>query len=184
MVINATFNNISGISWWSVLLVEKTGENHRLVASHWQSFITYCWGTDVGSLRVSAIDNNGVKTSLWYASDEQEDGWLLSCVPINKESSVILEFEVTQGSDSDSFIAVDNITVSCEPFGRSKILPLLKVPSVPPVNFQNLPAVKKIKYKQILTYILRSIFLEIPHLELLRWRKTQRDTNGKGESHI
>ena len=42
MVINATFNNISGISWWSVLLVEKTGENHRLVASHWQSFITYC----------------------------------------------------------------------------------------------------------------------------------------------
>ena len=23
---NATFNNISGISWWSVLLVEETGE--------------------------------------------------------------------------------------------------------------------------------------------------------------
>jgi hypothetical protein len=32
MVINATFNNISVISWWSVLLVEKTrgpGENHQ-----------------------------------------------------------------------------------------------------------------------------------------------------------
>ena len=32
MVFNATFNNISAISWWSVLLVEKTvvpGENHR-----------------------------------------------------------------------------------------------------------------------------------------------------------
>jgi hypothetical protein len=77
-------------------------------------FYSYFGGTDVRSLRVSAIDNNGVKTSLWYASDEQEDGWLLSCVPINKESSVILEFEVTQGSDSDSFIAVDNITVSDE----------------------------------------------------------------------
>ena len=33
MVLNATFNNISGISWRSVLLVEETGvpgENHRL----------------------------------------------------------------------------------------------------------------------------------------------------------
>ena len=34
MVFNATFNNISIISWWSVLLVEETGvprENHRPV---------------------------------------------------------------------------------------------------------------------------------------------------------
>ena len=42
------------------------------------------------------------------------------------------------------------------------------------------PPNKKIKYNKILTYILRSIFLEIPHLELLRWWKTPRDTNGKG----
>ena len=37
MVFNATFNNISVISWWSVVLVEETGipgENHRLIASH------------------------------------------------------------------------------------------------------------------------------------------------------
>ena len=37
MVFNATFNNISAISWRSVLLVEETGgpgENHRPVASH------------------------------------------------------------------------------------------------------------------------------------------------------
>jgi uncharacterized lipoprotein YajG len=36
MVFNATFNNISVISWRSVLLVEETGpgENHRPVASH------------------------------------------------------------------------------------------------------------------------------------------------------
>jgi hypothetical protein len=40
MVFNATFNNNSVIAWWSVLLVEKTGgpgENHRPVASHWQT---------------------------------------------------------------------------------------------------------------------------------------------------
>jgi hypothetical protein len=39
-VFNVTFNNISGISWRSVLLVEETGvpgENHRHVASHWQN---------------------------------------------------------------------------------------------------------------------------------------------------
>jgi hypothetical protein len=40
MVFNSTFNNISAISWRSVLLVEKIGvpkENHRPVGSHWQS---------------------------------------------------------------------------------------------------------------------------------------------------
>jgi len=26
MVFNATFNNVSAISWWSVLLVEETGK--------------------------------------------------------------------------------------------------------------------------------------------------------------
>jgi uncharacterized protein (UPF0262 family) len=31
MVFNATFNNISVISWRSVLLVEKTGVNHRQI---------------------------------------------------------------------------------------------------------------------------------------------------------
>ena len=36
MVFNVTFNNISVISWWSVLLVEEArvpGENHRPAAS-------------------------------------------------------------------------------------------------------------------------------------------------------
>jgi hypothetical protein len=39
MVFNATFNNISVISWRSVVLVVQIGgpgENHRPVASHWQ----------------------------------------------------------------------------------------------------------------------------------------------------
>ena len=40
MVFNATFYNISVISWWSALLVEETrvpGENHRPDASHRQT---------------------------------------------------------------------------------------------------------------------------------------------------
>ena len=39
-VLNAIFSNISVISWRSALLVEETGgpgENHRPVASHWQT---------------------------------------------------------------------------------------------------------------------------------------------------
>ena len=39
MVFSATFNNISAILLWSILLVEETrgpGENHRPAASHWQ----------------------------------------------------------------------------------------------------------------------------------------------------
>ena len=44
MAINTTFNNLSSISWWSVLLVEETGvhgENNRPAASHWQT-LQYC----------------------------------------------------------------------------------------------------------------------------------------------
>ena len=40
MVFNATYNNISAISWQSVLLVQETGvpkENPRPVANHWQT---------------------------------------------------------------------------------------------------------------------------------------------------
>ena len=40
MVFNATFNNISVLPWWSVLLMEKTGEpgeNLRPVVSHSQT---------------------------------------------------------------------------------------------------------------------------------------------------
>ena len=33
-VFNATFNNISVISWRSVLMVKETGENHIPTASH------------------------------------------------------------------------------------------------------------------------------------------------------
>jgi hypothetical protein len=45
IVFNATFNNISVISWQSVLLVEETrvpGENHRLQAIKSFTQITRC----------------------------------------------------------------------------------------------------------------------------------------------
>ena len=66
MVLNATFNNISIISWRSVLLVDETGI-HRSVASHWQTFITYyCientspWtGFELTTLVVLGIDCKG-----------------------------------------------------------------------------------------------------------------------------
>jgi hypothetical protein len=38
MVFNATFNNISIITWRSVLLMERTGENHRPATSYWQIY--------------------------------------------------------------------------------------------------------------------------------------------------
>jgi hypothetical protein len=37
MVCNTTFNNISVTSWRSVLFMEKTGEHHWPVVSHWQT---------------------------------------------------------------------------------------------------------------------------------------------------
>jgi hypothetical protein len=43
MVINTTFNNISNISWWSVLMVKETtvpGENHQPEAKSLTNFIT------------------------------------------------------------------------------------------------------------------------------------------------
>jgi len=43
MVFKATFNNISAILWWSVLLVEETWvprENLQPVTSHRSNFIT------------------------------------------------------------------------------------------------------------------------------------------------
>ena len=49
MTFNTTFNNISVISWQSILLVEETrglGENHRPVASHWKIQLPYGHGHD------------------------------------------------------------------------------------------------------------------------------------------
>jgi len=45
MVFNVTFNNISAMSWLSVLLVEVTGVpegNHRPVTSHIDKWVLQC----------------------------------------------------------------------------------------------------------------------------------------------
>ena len=45
MVLNTTFNNISAISWWYVLLVEETGvhrNNHRTCCKSVTNIITQC----------------------------------------------------------------------------------------------------------------------------------------------
>jgi hypothetical protein len=52
MVFNATFNNISVISWRSVLLVEETGENNRPATCHWQTL----------SLNVVHLALSGIRT--------------------------------------------------------------------------------------------------------------------------
>jgi len=55
MVFNTTFNNISVITWQSVLLVEETGvpgENHCPVARHWQ---TLSHNVVLSTLRLSRV---------------------------------------------------------------------------------------------------------------------------------
>ena len=69
---NATFNNISVISWTSVLLVEETRvprENHWSVASHWQTLShnvvpTLSWvGFKLKTLEVVCTDFVGFTTT-------------------------------------------------------------------------------------------------------------------------
>ena len=55
MVFNATFNNISAISWQSVLLVEETGENQQPVVSHRQTWV----GFELTTLMVIGTDCMG-----------------------------------------------------------------------------------------------------------------------------
>ena len=77
MVFNATFNNISVISWLSVLSVEETGENHRLAASHWQTWshnaVSSCTSSSAGfkltTLVVIGTDCIGSCKSNYYDHD-------------------------------------------------------------------------------------------------------------------
>ena len=87
MVFNATFNNISIISWQSVLLVEDTGENHDLpqVTDELYDIMIY-YVCDVQWKKVSigskkTNDNFGITK---YAS------WKLREVTVNKFFFVIL----------------------------------------------------------------------------------------------
>ena len=81
MVFNATFNNISVISWWSILLVQETGVpggNHRPAANNWQTvshnvvfeYISSWSGFELITLVVLAF--------------EPPDPWFSNIVQINK----------------------------------------------------------------------------------------------------
>ncbi|XP_076082605.1 uncharacterized protein LOC143053703 [Mytilus galloprovincialis] len=100
----------------------KEGDSTRLFSPYFTSsssstvrFYSYFGGRDVGSLRVSTIDDSGKTTSLWYKHGEQANGWLLSCISLEQEANLLLEFVASRSSDGDAAIAVDNVTVSEKP---------------------------------------------------------------------
>jgi hypothetical protein len=77
MVFNATFNTISVLSWWSVVLVEETGvlrENHRPVASHWQTLSPGFELTTSGG-----VGTNYIGSSSQLAYDHDHDGPFRNC---------------------------------------------------------------------------------------------------------
>ena len=63
MVLNATFNNISAISWQSVLLAEETRaprENHRPVPSHWQLYHKMLYQFIIETVACTYIDKGNI----------------------------------------------------------------------------------------------------------------------------
>jgi len=80
MVWKATFNNISVISWRSVLLLEETGEsgeNHRPVANHWQTLshnvVSNTWtGSKLTLLVVKSTDCTGSCKSNYHTITTKE----------------------------------------------------------------------------------------------------------------
>jgi hypothetical protein len=79
MVLNATFNNISAISWRSALLVEETGvprENHRPVANHWQ-FLSH----NVVQLTLIEIRTHNISGSNVIVYDFRQKNMFDSCLP-------------------------------------------------------------------------------------------------------
>ena len=99
MVFNATFNNISGISWHSVLLVEETGvtrENHRPVESHWQTLSHIAVSSTLVVIRTDC-------TGSWKANyhtittnpeilfkKRQHHIWIIKCILFWTSSNLIL----------------------------------------------------------------------------------------------
>ena len=70
MVFYATFNNISAVSWWSVLLVEESvvyRENHRPVASQWQTLSHFNLNVFYSEKYWKGLDS---RTSLYISSPQ------------------------------------------------------------------------------------------------------------------
>ena len=75
MVFNATFNNISVISWRSVLLVEEPGENHRPTTSHWP---TLSHNVVSSTSRLSGIRTQNVSNDTMLPYDHDHDSSRIS----------------------------------------------------------------------------------------------------------
>ena len=65
MVFNATFNNISVISWRSVLFIEETRKNHWSVTSHWQTLVVISTAC-IGSCKSSYHTITTALYKTWY----------------------------------------------------------------------------------------------------------------------
>ena len=90
MVFNATFNNISVISWQSVLLVEETGrpgENHWPVASHWQTLSHNVVHLTLIEIRTHNISGDSCKSN-YHTITAMTAPKSLSCNRFIKENNV------------------------------------------------------------------------------------------------
>ena len=76
MVFNATFNNISVISWRSVLLVEETGEKHRRAASHWHTLLHNVIHLALGGIRTRKYNNTIEQTKTAIKNNFEENRFL------------------------------------------------------------------------------------------------------------
>ena len=77
MAFNATFNNISVISWRSVLLVEETGENHRPVTSQWQTLSLMMYTTWLSRVGVMWRNREVISMQTFYFTKQVHDyAWM------------------------------------------------------------------------------------------------------------
>ena len=107
MVFNATFNNISIISWQQVLLVEETGvpgENHRPVGSHWQT-----WSHNVVS---STPCHERVRT-LNVSGDRH---WLIAQVVVNPTTIPSQPWRSPDLMRKENLVSYLNISMISQPW--------------------------------------------------------------------
>jgi hypothetical protein len=94
MVFKVTFNNISDISWWSVLLVEETGgpgENHRPSASHWQTLSHNVVHLALGESRTHNISDD---RHSWRSTFQCITSWCWEILPLAEQVSLPFWFHV------------------------------------------------------------------------------------------
>jgi hypothetical protein len=107
MVFNDTFNNISVISWWPVLLVEETGvprENHRPVASNWQKLyhlllyrVHLAWaGFELTTSVVIGTDCIGSYKSNYHTITTTTAPMLICCQPMLKQTMAAMNYSLSK----------------------------------------------------------------------------------------